>query len=66
MSFGVFEAEDGGTVFLLNVGTHPQVHTASQSRRPSAMYVWLSKLKGRYAQLLCCLFQKGIKIFRLD
>jgi hypothetical protein len=29
-----FSPEDGGSMFLRNVGTHLQVHTALQPRRP--------------------------------
>jgi hypothetical protein len=29
-----FRAEDGGSMFLQNVGTHLQVHITSQPRRP--------------------------------
>jgi hypothetical protein len=37
MTMVVFRAEDGGSMFLRNVGTHPQVHTALRPRRPPLM-----------------------------
>jgi hypothetical protein len=35
LSMLVFDPEDGGSMFLRNVGTHIQVHTVSQLSTPT-------------------------------
>jgi hypothetical protein len=39
-----FSPENGGTVLLLNVGTHLQVHTASQLIRQLARDSWIADI----------------------
>jgi hypothetical protein len=33
----IFRAEEGGNIFLRNVGIFPQVHTTLQPRRPTSI-----------------------------
>jgi hypothetical protein len=47
-----YSPEDGGSVFLRNVGNHLQDHTASQSTRPSLVF-WYWNLQTVEEAVIC-------------